>query len=340
LGPGSVAKFAGASRLFDLKDCDHFSRDPPNQAKFIEFFDGPRFVSKQTMGRGRRVLYEGAIYHVMSRGNRRKRIFLDDDDRLHFLELLGEAHQRYNFRWRSFALMGSHYHAEVQTPFGNLSEGMHHVNGEYAKAWNRRHRTSGHLFGGPYRAIPIEDGRYALTALKYVAWNPVDAGYVKHPLDWPWSNCRATAGLAPAPDFLDLDWMPGFFGRPNLAEAQQQYLATISEPLTCAQSEEYLNTLVVGSEDFKEDVRRQIGMTMYDVMVPRSYRRLARPTLGELFLNASSDLEERNRLILRAQVVHGYRQFEVARTLNLHPNTVSKIVSRLKKQKFFLMRVS
>lgn len=275
----------------------------------------------------------------MSRGNRRKRIFLDDDDRLQFLEVLGEAHQRYNLRWRSFALMGSHYHAEVQTPFANLSQGMSHVNGEYAKAWNRRHKASGHLFGDRFVSKVIEDERYALTALKYIAWNPVEAGYVKHPVDWPWSSCRATAGLAPAPDFLDVEWLRGFFGAPTQVEAQQQYLATISEQLTRDQSEEYLNTLVVGSEDFKADVRRQIGMSMYDVIVPRSYQALARPSLEQLFATRSDDLEVRNRLIRRAQIVHGYRQCEIARTLNLHPNTVSKIVSVLKKQKFFLVRL-
>ena len=79
---------------------------------------------------------------------------------------------------------------------------------------------------------------------------------------------------------------------------------------------------------------------MHDQIIPRSYRALARPSLGELFAGRTTDLEDRNRAILRAQVVYSYRQSEIARSLNLHPNTVSKIVSELKRQRFFLVKVS
>lgn len=113
----------------------------------------------------------------------------------------------------------------------------------------------------------------------------------------------------------------------------------MTEPLSNAARAEHLSTIVVGSEEFRAEVRRQIGLTMYDVMVPRSYRALARPSLGALFSEWAPDLERRNQIIRRAQVVYGYRQSEIARTLNLHPNTVSKIVSALKKQRFFLVRV-
>ena len=78
---------------------------------------------------------------------------------------------------------------------------------------------------------------------------------------------------------------------------------------------------------------------MHDVIIPRSYRALARPSLGELFMSCKDDLENRNRMIRRAQVVYGYRQSEIARTLNLHPNTVSKIMSGLAKQRFFIGRI-
>ena len=292
------------------------------------------------MGRPKRILYNGAIYHVMHRGNGDRRLFIDELDRLRFFELLGQAQQRYAVRWRSFALMTSHYHAEVQTPAANLPEAMRYVNSQYARIWNRRRRTRGHVFGDRFVSKPIEDDRYAWTALKYITWNPVESGYVQHPDDWVWSSHRATAGLAAPPEFLDLDWMQGFFGRPSLAEAQLEYRKAMDVPLTLAEAEDYLNTIVVGSEGFQEAVRKQIGITMHDLIIPRSYRALARPSLGQLFVGQTADLENRNRTIRRAQVVYGYRQSEIARSLNLHPNTVSKIVSGLKKQRFFLVRVN
>lgn len=291
------------------------------------------------MGRPKRILYDGAIYHVMARGNRGTRIFRDEFDRLRFLEILGEAQQRYAVRWRSFVLMTTHYHAAAQTRVANLSEVMQYVNSQFARAWNRRRGTRGHVFGERFVSKPIEDDRYAITALKYITWNPVEAGYVKHPDDWIWSSHRATAGLTAPLEFMDLDWLPGFFGRRTLTEAQEEYRHSMAEPFTVAESEKYLNTIVIGSEGFQEGVRKQIGITMHDLIIPRSYRALARPPLAQLFARCSEDLEDRNRAIRRAQVVYGYRQFEIARSLNLHPNTVSKIVSRLAKQRFFLVRV-
>ena len=291
------------------------------------------------MARPKRILYDGAIYHLMARGNRRGQLFGDDFDRLRFLEILGEAQQRYAIRWRAFSLMTSHYHAAAQTTAANLSEVMRYVNGQFARAWNRRRRTRGHVFGERFVSKPIEDDRYAITALKYIIWNPVEGGYVEHPDHWVWSSHRATAGLAAPPDFLDLEWLQGFFGGASLAEAQAEYRKAIDEPLTVKEAEHYLNTVVVGSSDFKEAVRRQIGITMHDMIIPRSYRALARPGLAELLSGCGDDLENRNRAIRRAQVVYGYRQSEIARSLNLHPNTVSKIVSRLARQRFFLVRV-
>jgi putative transposase len=291
------------------------------------------------MSRPPRILYKGAIYHVMARANGRRRLFVDDFDRLRFFELLGEAQQRYFVRWRSFSLMTSHYHAEVQTPAANLSEAMRYINSQYARSWHRRRGTRGHVFGERFKSKPIEDERYAWTALKYIVWNPVASGYVNHPDDWVWGSHRATAGLCDPPEFLDMEWLPGFFGRPSLAEAQIAYRQAMDHPLTVAEAEDYLNTIVVGSEDFQAAVRQQIGITMHDLLIPRSYRALARPSLGELFGRCRLDLEERNRAIRRAQVVYGYRQTEIARSLNLHPNTVSKIVSGLRKQKFFLVNV-
>ena len=218
------------------------------------------------MARPRRILYNGALYHVMARANGRRRLFVDDFDRLRFFELLGKVQQR------------------------------------------------------------------------YITWNPVESGYVKHPNDWVWSSHRAMAGLAAPPEFLDLSWLQAAFGGRTLAEAQLEYRKAMDDPLPVAEVEQYLNTIVVGSEGFQEAVRKQIGITMYDLIIPRSYRALARPSLGQLFAGID-DLDDRDRTIRRAQVVYGYRQSEIARTLNLHPNTVSKIVSTLKKQRFFLVRV-
>src|SRR5688572_8064464 len=118
------------------------------------------------MARRPRLTYPGAIHHVMSRGNRKSKIFVDDRDRLGFLELLSATRERFNVLWRSFVLMDTHYHLEVETPEGNISKVMRYINGVFTQRWNRRHRTTGHVFEGRFKSPLIEDGFYARSVLR------------------------------------------------------------------------------------------------------------------------------------------------------------------------------
>jgi putative transposase len=132
------------------------------------------------MPRQPRIEYPGAYYHVMSRGDRRERIFEDDEDRRTFLKVLEETCQRCGWQVVSWVLMGNHFHLQIHTPEPNLVTGMKWMLGTYTIRFNRRHRLSGHLFQGRYKAIPIEDGDYLLRVSDYIHLNPVRAGLV----DW------------------------------------------------------------------------------------------------------------------------------------------------------------
>jgi hypothetical protein len=232
--------------------------------------------------------------------------------------------------------MDTHYHMKVQTPEGNISAAMQHLNSRFAEWRNYRRRSTGHVFGGRFKAPLIEDSRYALTVLSYIAVNPVKAAYVKHAREWPWSSHRALAGLERPPDFLELDWLPKYFEGANLKACQKQYQRLVDdEELRTAFLPEQI---VIGSDEFRSNVRQLIGDTMSQIDVPRSFRALARPPLESLFKGLRGDLELRNRQILRAQVVHGYTQSQIARTLGVHPNTVSKITRAIKHQRYFVVR--
>lgn len=289
------------------------------------------------MARRPRLTYPGAIHHVMSRGNRKSKIFCNHDDRLDFLELLSAARERFNVLWRAWVLMNTHYHLEVETPEGNISATMKFINQVFTQRWNRRHRTTGHVFEGRFKSPLIEDGSYARGVLRYIALNPVEANYVQHAAEWPWSSHRATAGLVAPPEFLDLEWLRRDFDGRSLRECQRQYQDFIDH------EERHLldfgDEIVVGSEQYRSNVRELIGATMHGIVVPRSYRALARPPLGVLFGGLRDDLDRRNRMIIRAQVVYGYKQSEIARSLAVHPNTISKITRAIKHQRYFFVRV-
>lgn len=280
------------------------------------------------MARGPRVQYRGAVYHVMSRGNRKAAIFDDDEDRRRFLDVFGDAAERYALSCQSYCLMGNHYHLVVETPRGNLSDGMHFVNGVYTQSSNWRHNRTGHVFEGRFVSLLVDNDCYLRNANVYVVLNPVSAGIKANARDWPWSSYRATAGLIEPPAFLDLDWIDRVFGGPTRADSQRRYREFIAAPpadLTSAINEELLD----GSADFEAAVRSEIGAVFHQVRLPRHYRALARPPLDDIFASRLSKAE-RNSRIVRAHVVHGYRLAEIADFLRLHPNTLSKIVRGLK----------
>ena len=112
------------------------------------------------MARPLRIQYPGACYHVTCRGNERRKIFRDDQDRKGFLERLALSLEIYEVSLLCYVLMDTHFHLLVMTPKGNLAEFMRHFNVSYTSAFNRRHRRVGHLYQGRYKAFLIDADTY------------------------------------------------------------------------------------------------------------------------------------------------------------------------------------
>ena len=155
------------------------------------------------MPRQVRIEFEGAVYHVMCRGDRREAIYEDDTDREIFLATLGQACAKTGWRVFAYALMANHYHLLLETPKANLVAGMTWFQSTYTKRYNARHGATGHLFGGRYKATLVEaDGEgYFLTALDYIHLNPARAGLVDRGddgqpnlLGYRWTSLGAYAG--------------------------------------------------------------------------------------------------------------------------------------------------
>ena len=133
------------------------------------------------MPRQLRIQYEGAIYHLLSRGDRRESIFIDDKDRRQFLATLGRGCLKTGWQVHAYCLMSNHFHLVIETPRPNLVEGMKWLLGTYTMRFNRRHRVSGHLFGGRYKSLLIDGAAsdYLRIVCDYVHLNPVRAGLVR-----------------------------------------------------------------------------------------------------------------------------------------------------------------
>lgn len=125
------------------------------------------------MARPLRIEYPGAYYHVTCRGNERREIFADDLDRKRFLEILAESKEIYGVEVHGYVVMANHFHLLVMTPEANLQKFMHRFNTSYTVHYNRRHRRSGHLYQGRYKAILVDADNYLLELSRYLHLNPV-----------------------------------------------------------------------------------------------------------------------------------------------------------------------
>ncbi len=125
------------------------------------------------MARPIRVEFEGAAYHATARGNERKPIYRDDRDRERFLETLEETVKRFGFVIHTYCLMPNHFHLLARTPRANLSHAAGWLQTTYSIRFNRRHRRSGHLYQGRFKAHLVEEDAYARELIKYIHLHPV-----------------------------------------------------------------------------------------------------------------------------------------------------------------------
>jgi REP element-mobilizing transposase RayT len=135
-----------------------------------------------------RIHYPGAAYHVMARGVDGRDIFVDDDDRRIFIGKFRTICGQHSARVIAYCLMGNHFHLAIQVADAPLSTIMHRILTSYAAAFNHHRHRSGHLFQARYKSCLCGDDSYLVTLIHYIHLNPVRAGLVRHPSQWPWSS--------------------------------------------------------------------------------------------------------------------------------------------------------
>jgi putative transposase len=183
-----------------------------------------------------RIQYEGAIYHVMNRGDRREPIVVDDKDRQRFVETLGEACLKTGWQIHAWCLMNNHFHLVVETPVANLVAGMRWFLGTYTVRFNRRHKLSGHLFSGRYKSLVVDGSGtgYLKSVCDYVHLNPVRARLLLpgHRLaEYRWSSwTEYLKGPRQRPEWLRVDRLLGEYGiGRETAAGRRQLEAAVEE---------------------------------------------------------------------------------------------------------------
>ncbi|TLS72798.1 hypothetical protein FE236_13450 [Mariprofundus erugo] len=271
------------------------------------------------MARPLRIEFEGAVYHVTSRGNARSDIYLTDDDREMFLAVLAHVVDRFGWICHAYCLMSNHFHLMIETPRSNLSRGMRQLNGIYTQRFNRTHGRVGHVFQGRFKSIVVDKEAYLLELSRYIVRNPVAAGMVKDAGNWPWSSYQATAGAVSTPAFLDTGWLLSRFGNDS-ETARAAYVAFVRDEQMVSPWDQLNGPDILGDDLFRS--RLQAAGSGETAGIPKRKQLLRHLPLSEI---AQPD-RERSDWIREAYREHGYTMQEIATYCGLHHSTVSRII--------------
>ena len=264
---------------------------------------------------------------MTSRGDHREDIYLGDTDREAWLALLGLVCERFNWICHAYCQMTNHYHAVIETPEGNLAQGMRQLNGVYTQYINRTHQRVGHVFQGRYKAILVEKDSYLLELGRYVVLNPVRAGMVKQPEQWQWSSYRAMVGKAETPDWLQTDWLLGQFGKQR-QRARDKYRdfvhAGVGLPSIWSELE---SQIFLGGERFIQRMQRRVESRSDLQEIPRAQRRRRAKSL-EYYVQR---YKEPRQAMLEAYRTGSYTLKAIADHFGVHYSTVSRAVGQSKR---------
>ena len=259
------------------------------------------------MARKPRVHFAGALYHVISRGNRRQLIFRDERDYERYRKFLAEYKERYRVVFYVYALMPNHVHLLVEVRDAPLSRLMQALQFRYTRTFNVRYRKSGHLFQGRYKAILCERDAYLLELSAYLHLNPVRAGLVDDPMDYRWTSYGAYV-RAQEDDLVDTGFVLAQFSRTR-SSAIRGYERFVRDRVDQGHRKGFYavkDQRFLGEDDFVEEVRRGLdekGPCVYDISIAEIVSEVS------CVLGIPSDLiysESRNRQGALGRAVVGY----------------------------------
>jgi REP element-mobilizing transposase RayT len=212
------------------------------------------------MPRNPRIEIAGGLYHVVTRGNNRRKIFRSHDDYLRFTSILERQKAKLPFYLYAYCLMPNHVHLLIEMQDDPLSRIMQRVLTTYSQHHNRKYNKIGHLFQGRYKSILCQTDRYLGELVRYIHLNPVRARMVRRPEDYEYSGHRAYLGLDKT-ELVDAEPVLRHFGA-SRRRAVETYIRFVESSLAEQRQEQYYRAAegrLLGSEEFVKEVARRIG---------------------------------------------------------------------------------
>ncbi len=278
------------------------------------------------MSRPLRLEFAGALYHVTSRGNAKKPIYLQDDDFKLFLSVLSDVCEKYNWVIYAYCLMTNHYHLLVETPDANLSKGMRQLNGVFTQSMNRKHHRVGHLFQGRYKAILVDKDAYLLELCRYIVLNPVRAKMVNSPDEWLWSSWHSMTGKFNSTAWLATDTLLGLFSNER-HRAIESYIDFVNRGIDKKIWHNLKGQIFLGDNAFVVKHQAMQDKVEGDLLeIPLKQRTAPALRLDEY----QSQAVNRDEAIANAYRSGGYTQKQIGDYFGLHYSQISRIIAKLK----------
>jgi len=304
------------------------------------------------MARKPRIEYEGALYHVITRGNQRQRVFKDVEDHQRYLKILADYKVRYEYVLYAYVLMSNHVHLLIETRETPLSKILQGINQSYTMYFNRKYGTVGHLLQGRYKAILCDKDAYLLSLIKYIHLNPVRVGIVKEVGKYPWSSHREYIEKAEGErkGVVDTEQVLGMFLE-NKWRAMRAYRVYMGEKAVIRREEVYatVDQRVLGDERFVERVKERTGRRElrgrkrheYTLMeIERAVERIYGTSLRQLREKGKGEMTQTGRRVLSlVGKEYGYKGREIAEYLRKDPSVVTRYLREAKRFETDLKKV-
>jgi hypothetical protein len=200
---------------------------------------------------------------------------------------------------------------------------MRQLNGVYTQWSNCRHRRTGHLFQGRFKAIMVDKDSYLLELSRYVVINPVRAGMVKRARDWKWSSYRATTGKVAASEWLDVDGILSQFGS-RRTRAVMAYERFVDQGIGADSVWKNLNHQIFLGDAFVARALKRVSNVSEDINIPRAQRRPPAPPLEAI----ARKRRDRDSAMRAAWATGEYSHTQIGAHFGVHFTTVGRVIRR------------
>ncbi len=305
------------------------------------------------MARSLRINYEGAIYHITSRGNERRDIFKTEKDRYKFITILRESLKIYNVILYSYVLMPNHFHFLLETPLANINEFMRQFNITYTYYYNKNYNRVGHLYQGRYKSLLVQKENYLNILSRYIHLNPIRIKKFQDPSfsdkkkylrEFKWSSLRGYIDSNNSESFIDYKTVLSDYGG-DTKRGRENYWQTLQSDIgsEIEMKKNIIGGCLLGDDDFVKKMKEKyLGKNhkeipairkIYNYCLTEDVIKIVCQETGDDFEAIKKEAGSKRQILMEMLYSYaGLKGREIGKLLDLDYSTVSVGRKRLRSK--------